>query len=149
MTNLLKELMPEIFEHEGVWEGVYQTIDLNGQMIDQHASRVECSFPDEGDIVYIQNNQFTWDDGRTYNVEFGGVLVDNRIYWDTETFSGFGWQACAGMFLLELDRKDTPGASFSEVIVMGDTKKDRARTWHWFKDGKCYQRTLCNEYLAS
>lgn len=149
MSNPLKELMPAIFDHEGVWDGVYQYIDLEGQLLDQHLSRVECVFPDEGDVVYIQKNQFTWEDGRTHQVEFGGVLIENRIYWDTETFSGFGWQASPGIFLLELDRKDVQGASFSEAIVMGNTRKDRARTWHWFKDGKCYQRTLCNERLVS
>lgn len=145
MNNPLKSLMPEILEHEGVWEGQYQVIDRGGKLLDQHASRVECIFPDHGDVVYIQKNRFTWDDGRCHEVEFGGILVDERIYWDTPTFRGFGWQASPDIFLLELQRKDVPGASFTETIVMGATKMNRARTWHWFKDGECYQRTLCNE----
>ena len=101
-----------------------------------------------GDEVYVQKNQFTWDDGRTHKAEFVGTLVGDKIFWDTETFKGFGWQASPAIFLLELDRKDVPGASFSEVIIMGDTKRSRARTWHWFREGHCYQRTLCNELLA-
>ena len=148
MVSPLAKLMPPILEHAGVWEGVYQHLDINGNIIDQHASRVECVFPTDGDVVYIQRNHFTWPDGREYNVEFGGVLVNDRIYWDTETFSGYGWQISPNMFVLELDRKDEPGASFFEAIVMGQNKRDRARTWHWFKDGKCYQRTLCNETLV-
>jgi hypothetical protein len=147
MTNPLEQLMPEILAHQGVWEGEYQHIDMNGTVIDRHASRVECVFPNHGDVVYIQRNHFSWSDGRKHQLEFGGVIVNDRIWWDTETFSGFGWQAAANIFLLELNRKDIPGASFSEAIIMGPSKRDRARTWHWFKDGKCFKRTLCNEHL--
>jgi len=140
--------MPSIYEHEGVWEGEYQHIDMQGNIVDRHASRVECVFPETGNEVYVQRNYFKWDDGREYQAEFSGVIVNNRIWWDTETFSGFGWVAAPNIFLLELDRKDLEGATFSEAIVMGASKRDRARTWHWFKNGKCYQRTLCNEKLA-
>ena len=148
MPNPLKQIMPAIYHHQGVWEGVYQVVDMDGRLIDQHDSRVECIFPEQGEVVYIQKNRFEWEDGRIYEAEFGGVLSGQRIYWDTPTFSGYGWQASPGIFLLELDRKDIPGASFSEAIVMGDSLKHRARTWHWFKDGMCYQRTLCNERLV-
>lgn len=146
--NPLKEIMPSILLHEGVWEGEYQHIDIDGNIIDRHASRVECVFPEFGDEVYIQKNHFTWADGREHEVEFGGVLEGERIFWDTPTFSGYGWVASPNIFLLELDRKDVKGASFSEAIVLGSNGRDRARTWHWFKDGKCYQRTLCNERLV-
>lgn len=148
MTNPLRTLMPSIFQHQGVWEGEYQHIDMAGNILDRHASRVECVFPETGDEVYIQRNHFTWPDGRDYKVEFAGILVDDRIWWDTPTFSGFGWEAAPNIFLLELDRKDFPGATFSEAIVMGQSKRDRARTWHWFENGKCFKRTLCNESLA-
>ena len=149
MANPLKQLMPMILEHEGVWEGEYQHIDKLGNIIDQHKSRVECVFPSDGPVVYLQKNQFTWQDGRVHTAEFGGVMHDSKIYWDTETFKGYGWAVSDRVFLLELERKDTPGASFTECIIMGSSKKKRARTWHWFKDGECYQRTLCNEYLLS
>lgn len=148
MANPLIKLMPTIHEHAGLWEGEYQVVDLQGKVIDQHKSRVECVFPEQGEVVYIQRNHFIWDDGREYKVEFGGVLIEDRIFWDTDTFTGFGWQAAPNIFLLELDRKDVEGASFSEAIVMGKSKRDRARTWHWFQQGKCYQRTLCNEWLV-
>ena len=48
--------------------------------------------------------------------------------------------------MLRLERKDVPGASFTEVIVLGGDGKSRARTWHWFIDGELYQRTLCDEW---
>lgn len=139
--------MPYIFAHEGIWEGVYKHVDVQGNNIDQHKSRVECIFPDEGNVVYIQKNRFEWDDGRVETNEFSGILICDRIYWDTNTFKGFGWQANKHIFLLELDRKDELDAKFYEIIVMDKGSKTRARTWHWFKDGNCYKRTLCDEWL--
>lgn len=151
--NPLKKLMPPILHHSGVWQGEYQHLDIQGNIIDQHASQVECVFPDTvsdpNDPVYIQRNEFTWEDGRKHKIEFSGVMKGDRIWWDTETFSGYGWQASPAIFLLELERKDVVGASFLEAIVMGSSLTNRARTWHWFKGGTCYQRTLCNENLVS
>jgi len=147
MSYSLKKWMPEVLEHEGIWEGEYQHVDMLGNVIDRHASRIECIFPTQGDVVYIQRNSFKWPDGREFKTEFSGTLDDGRIWWDTDTFSGYGWQASPNTFLLQLDRKDIVGASFTEVIVMGESKRDRARTWHWFQDGACFKRTLCNERL--
>lgn len=146
MSNPLARLMPEVLEHRGVWVGHYRHLDTQGNTLDLHQSRVECVFPAEGEVVYVQRNQFSWDDGREYQVEFGGVIQHEKIYWDTDTFKGYGWVASPNVFLLELERKDEPGAWFYESIVMGADKKHRARTWHWFRDGQCYKRTLCDEH---
>lgn len=135
---------PQMLRHEGIWEGTYQHIDLDGKLLDVHKSRVECIFPKSGEIAYIQKNKFEWEDGRTYQVEFGGVIKNDKIFWDTETFVGNGWES-ETCVLLELDRKDDPGASFTEIIILANDGKSRARTWHWFKNGKCFKRTLCNE----
>jgi len=148
MMSPLHKLMPDVLEHRGIWEGTYRHIDIAGNTLDVHNSRVECVFPQEGPVVYIQRNQFEWEDGRTFNVAFDGILKNDRIYWDTETFTGYGWVASPNIFLLELARKDEPDAWFYESIVMGADKKHRARTWHWFKNNQCYKRTLCDEHLV-
>ena len=64
----------------------------------------------------------SWDGGREYNAEFDAVLKDGRIYRDTATFRGHGRVAGASMFLLELEGKDEPGATFYETIVMAPGK---------------------------
>ncbi|CAM3812868.1 hypothetical protein [Rheinheimera salexigens] len=148
MKNPLQQLMPEILQHKGVWRGTYRHIDIEGNIIDEHNSQVECIFPESGPVVYTQRNKFSWPCGRIYEVEFDGVIREQKIFWDTPTFSGFGWQASPHIFLLELERKDEPGAWFYESIVMGDSGTNRARTWHWFKNGKCFKRTLCDENLV-
>lgn len=137
--------MPALLAHEGVWVGTYRTIDLDGRTIDRHASRVECLFPESGAHHYVQRNRFIWPDGKTSGVEFGGVLRDDRLFWDTETFSGYAWCTRGGVVLLTLDRKDVPNTSFTEVIVIGAEGNNRVRTWHWFRDGVPFRRTLCDE----
>jgi hypothetical protein len=32
-----------------------------------------------------------------------------------------------------------------EMINLDPTGNHRTRTWHWLKDGACFQRTLINE----
>jgi len=138
--------MPHIFDHEKIWEGVYSHIDIGGNIIDRHKSRVECIFPDEGDVVYIQKNRFEWEDGKFTTIEFPGILKGGQISWDTEWFRAYGWQASEHIFLLELNRKDDIGTTFYEIIAINNDKTSRARTWHWFIDEVCVKRTLCDEY---
>ncbi len=142
-----RKAMPSMLRHEGIWEGVYTHVDEKATIIDQHRARVVCEFPTDGPFVYIQHNHFIWGDGREHKVQLPGVFRDGRLWWDTETFHGSAWETSDGLVLLNLDRKDEPGASFFEMIALGDTGKHRARTWHWFKDGKLFKRTLCDETL--
>ena len=87
-----------------------------------------------------------WDDGRDYRATLPGVLQGDRLYWDLPTFAGTAWETHDGILLLNLSRKDEPGANFFEMITLGATGQHRARTWQWFKDGRLYKRTLCDEW---
>lgn len=146
---ILDGIMPAMLAHEGVWNGTYRHIDLAGETVDLHQARVECIFPNNGPWAYIQKNLFTWDDGRERRVTLHGELRDAKLWFDHETFSGTSWETDKGLVLLDLDRKDDPGANFYEIICMGASGMDRARTWHWFKDGKLFKRTLCDERRTS
>ena len=141
----LKALMPAIFVHEGTWTGHYRHLSESGELLDEHDSRVECTLPDETDIIFRQTNRFTWADGRTLDYGFEGSLHNDRLWFDTATFVGGGWQTGDGIITLILDRKDLPGHKFIEVIVMGDNQNHRVRTWYYFENGICYKRTLCTE----
>ncbi len=141
--------MPALLAHEGVWQGSYRTVNLDGETTDLHDSRVECVFPDDGPFHYEQRNRFEWPDGRVHEAAFGGVLKDRSIHWDTDSFSGRGWTSGDRIVLLKLDRKDEPDVTFTEIIVLGEDGVNRGRTWHWFRDGVLFQRTLCNEYRVT
>ena len=138
--------MPTMREHEGVWEGVYTHIDQSATIIDRHKVRIVCEFPHDGDYAYIQHNHFIWDDGRESKTQLAGVFRDGRLWWDNKAFHGSAWQTLDNVILLNLERKDEPGARFFEMITIGETKEYRSRTWQWFKDGRLYKRTLCDEW---
>jgi hypothetical protein len=51
--------------------------------------------------------------------------------------------------VLTWQRHDTPDAYLYELIVINQTNDQRSRTWHWFRDGVIYQRTLIEESKIS
>lgn len=140
------DLFPATRAHEGIWEGTYTHINAAAEIEDQHTTRVVCEFPDDdGEVFYRQRIRFEWPDGRTRDDMFEGVPKDGKLWYDTPTFSGVSWETQEGLVLLNLNRKDEPGAYFVEIIAMGEGGQHRARTWHWFREGQLYRRTLCNE----
>ena len=130
--------------HLGIWEGTYRHIDLKAQQEELIRSRVICEFPD-GEVFYRQRIHLTHEDGSVTEAGFDGYDRGDHLWFDTPTFIGKSWETEDGVVLLNLQRKDEPGAHFVEVIIMGEGSQNRARTWHWFKDGQLYRRTLCDE----
>ena len=57
--NPLRDHMPALVRHAGLWEGTYRTVDSAGVEIDRHASRIEVSFPDDGPHAYVRKNRIT------------------------------------------------------------------------------------------
>lgn len=141
----LRAVMPAMFQHEGWWDGWYCHFDLEGNLIDEHRVKTQCDFPDEGDFYYRQHNWLSWADGRTAEYQTGATMADDRLIWDGENFSGYGWQTANNLIMLRLDRRDVPNAYYSEMIEIAPDGQSRARTWQWFKDGKPWKRTLCDE----
>lgn len=136
---------PAMRAHEGVWEGTYRHLAADGSLEDEHAARVVCEFPRDGEVFYRQTIRFLWAGGRSREAVFGGVIRGDAVWFDTPTFHGRSWETHDGLVLLNLARKDEPGANFFEIICMGEGGRSRARTWHWFRDGALYRRTLCDE----
>jgi hypothetical protein len=145
MRPELHRAMPSLAAHAGTWRGLYRHVDADGALLDLHEAEVRCEFPLDGPFAYVQRNRFVWADGREHLAELPGVFRDGRLWWDLPTFQGSSWEAGDGILLLNLVRKDDPGASFHEIISLGATGRRRARTWHWFKDGRLFKRTLCDE----
>ncbi|NRA28616.1 MAG: hypothetical protein HRU11_00010 [Parvularculaceae bacterium] len=145
MPHYPPDLFPATRAHEGVWQGTYTHLNAAAEIEDQHASTVFCEFPDDdGKVFYRQRIHFSWQDGRDRHDVFEGIPKDGALWYDTPTFHGKSWEAGDGVILLNLQRKDEPGAHFFEIIAMG-TNGHRARTWHWFREGQLYRRTLCDE----
>jgi hypothetical protein len=144
--NPLRTAMPAIVAHEGEWEGTYRHIDADGTLLDEHRTLTSCLFPEEGDHHYIQHSRLIWANGRQEEYRFGGRLRDGLLRWETERFHGHGWETHDGVLMLRLERHDVPGAYYIEMINLAPDGRTRARTWQWFRDGKPWKRTLCDEW---
>ena len=145
MVNIRQE-MPVLARHEGEWQGTYTLVDLNGQILDHHNSYLSCHFPEETPDSYYQINRYTWTDGKKEEYRFPGVCRDKKVWFDTERLDGYAWEVDDASIVLWITYKGIPDPMYIyEMIQISPCNNHRARTWHWFKDDKIYQRTLIQE----
>ena len=151
-TNPLKAEMPTLARHEGVWEGVYRHYDADGNLVDEHASRLVCRFPEDGH-PYHQTNYYTWKDGRTETRDFPATVEDGRLRWDNEFIQGWAADVALDGFgrttMLNWTRTGEPDLYLYEMIQISDDGQSRARVWQWFKKDRLISRTLVDEKKIS
>jgi hypothetical protein len=135
----------------GVWEGWYRFYDAaTGRLTDQHRSRLLCRIiEEEGKPPYHQTNQYFWEDGRTDIREFPADYRDGRIWFDNDLITGWAAPMKPDDFnrttVLNWTRIGEPDLFLYEMIQHSDNGINRARTWQWFREGVCFQRTLIDE----
>ncbi|MGC1218203.1 MAG: DUF3598 family protein [Phormidesmis sp.] len=157
MSDIRAE-MPVLVRHEGQWAGTYTTVDNEGKVLDRHQSLITCRFPAGADYPYYQTNRYTWPgadgakDGakdvtekKVEEYQFPGLYRDKSLWFDTERIEGRAWEADSCIVILKFAYKDIPDAYVYEMIHISDCNNHRGRTWHWFKQGEIYQRTLIKE----
>lgn len=146
----LREAMPLLARHEGVWDGWYRHYDAQGNKIDEHKSRLLCRIRD--DREYHQTNLYRWSDGKTDTRDFPAKIRDDRLWFDTDIA---GWAATVELdedertMMLHWTRKGEPDLYLYEMIQISDDGVARARVWHWFKNDRLLQRTLVDERRVS
>lgn len=142
----IKDEMPLLARHAGRWKGTYTLVDTDGNVLDRHASLLTCSFPEEGEHEYFQTNHYTWDDGREELLRFPATYRDGHIYFDTERINGHAWEVDEHCIVLTWRYVQAEGnQTLYELIHLDDSGTHRTRTWHWLRDGVCFQRTLIEE----
>lgn len=146
----LRQAMPLLARHEGVWDGWYRHYDAQGNKIDEHKSRLICRIRD--DREYHQTNLYRWSDGTTDTRDFPAEICDDRLWFDTDIA---GWAATVELdedertMMLHWTRKGEPELYLYEMIQISDDGVARARVWHWFKNDRLLQRTLVDERRVS
>ena len=146
----LREKMPLLARHEGVWDGVYRYFDKDGKKIDEHKSRVLCRMIGADD--YHQTNYYFWADGRKDNRDFPAIVKQDRLVFYTEIT---GWAAEVPLdensrtIMLHWTRNNEPGLYLYEMIQISDCGQYRARVWQWFREGQLLKRTLVDEQRVS
>lgn len=149
----LRETFPLLARHEGIWEGWYRHIDVNGVQIDAHRSRLVCRIPDDAPNVYHQTNHYTWDDGTKEIRDFKGEAEADRLVFDNDIIQG--WAAEEPLddkrrtMMLCWVRCGEPGIYLYEMIQLSDCGNFRTRVWQWLADGKTVKRTLIDEEKVS
>ena len=148
----IREDMPLLARHEGVWDGSYTYYNAAGVQVDQHRSRLLCRFVD-GDLPYHQTNHYTWPDGRSEVREFPAAYRDKRVWWDNELIKGSAWEVGqddkARTVMLTWERTGDPELYLYEMIQLSDDGLSRCRTWHWIRSGTLETRTAIQERLVS
>ena len=141
----IRDEMPLLARHEGEWKGTYIHIDAEGHILDQHASHLSCEFPQDGPYPYFQTNRYTWADGRSEEIKFPATYHDGKLWFDTERIKGYAWEVDDKTILLTWVYTTEPENYLYEMIQLSPCGNHRARTWHWFKDGQLFKRTLIKE----
>ena len=143
--STIRDEMPVLVRHEGVWAGTYTVIDNDGKIIDKHKCQITCEFPENGPAPYFQTNRYEWSEDKIEEYQFPGIYRDKKLWFDTERIEGHAWEADDSIIILYFSYKGIPNAFIYEMIHLSSCNNHRARTWHWFKDGEIYQRTLIKE----
>jgi hypothetical protein len=149
----IREDMPLLARHEGVWDGTYTYFNAANVKTDEHRSRLFCRILDDGPHPYHQTNYYSWADGRTDIREFPAEYRDKRVWWDNELI--VGWAAEVGLdqnnrtMMLYWQRTGDPSLYLYEMIQLADNGTDRCRTWHWIRNGLLETRTAIQETLVT
>jgi hypothetical protein len=141
----IQEEMSVLARHEGDWIGTYILVDLKGNILDQYQSHLTCEFPENSPYPYYQTNRYTWSDGKKEEYKFPGTYRDKALWFDTERVDGKAWEVDDSTVMLRFSYKGVADMSLYEMIQISPCNNYRARTWHWFKNNKLYQRTLIQE----
>ncbi len=149
----IREHMPLLARHEGVWDGTYTYYNVKGEKVDEHSSRLFCRFPDDGAFPYHQTNHYTWADGKTEVRDFPAEYRDKRVWWNNDLI--IGWAAEVGLddknrtVMLYWQRTGDPSLYLYEMIQIADDGQTRCRTWHWIRNGQLETRTAIQERLVT
>jgi hypothetical protein len=137
--------MPVLARHQGDWVGTYTVVDAEGKILDKHESHLTCLFPEDGSSPYYQTNRYKWGDGKVEEYEFPGMYQDKKLLFDTERINGEAWEIDESTVILKFTYKEKPEIYVYEMINISPDNNYRSRTWHWFNNGKLFQRTLIQE----
>jgi hypothetical protein len=149
----IREDMPLLARHEGVWDGTYTYFNAKDEEVDRHSSRLFCRIPDDGEYPYHQTNYYTWADGRTDIRDFPATYRDGRIWWDNELIVGWAsavpLDALGRTMMLYWQRTGDPSLYLYEMIQIADDGQSRCRTWHWIRNGMLETRTAIQETFVT
>jgi hypothetical protein len=153
--GVIARTMPIVAAQAGVWEGEYVHLDADHNVIDRHRSRLVCRLFDgeEGAARLVQTNIYDWADGTREIRYFEGIYRGDRIWIDNVNIHG--WTAAVSLdetgrtIMVGWVRADEPDFRYYEMITVAEDGDAKNRTWHWYSQGRLFQRTVINETRVS
>ena len=149
--GVISDVMPLIADQAGVWDGEYVHLDASHNIIDRHKSRLVCRLH-EDDAVHAklaQTNIYTWADGTQEIRYFETLFKGDRLWVDNDLIQGWvgpdNLDLTKRTILVGWVSKLDAGLSFYEFITVAKDGNAKNRTWHWYRDGQLFQRTIINE----
>ncbi|MEL7297961.1 MAG: DUF3598 domain-containing protein [Pseudomonadota bacterium] len=144
-----------VADQAGVWEGEYVHLDADHREIDRHQSRLVCRLYDgeDGDARLSQTNIYTWPDGQRETRFFEATFREDRLWIENDLMSGWtgaiDFDETKRTIMVGWTRKSEPDFRYYEMITVAEDGDSKNRTWHWYRNGRLFQRTLINESRIS
>ena len=153
--GIIANTMPLVAAQAGVWDGEYVHFDAEHREVDRHRSRLVCRLFDgeDGEARLAQTNIYEWGDGTKEIRYFDGAFRGDRVWIDNVNIEC--WSAEVALdethrtILVGWVRAGEPDFRFYELITVAEGGDAKNRTWHWYRKGRLFQRTLINEVRVS
>lgn len=153
--GIIAKTMPLVASQAGVWEGEYVHLNQDHEVIDRHRSRLVCRLFDgpDGEARLAQTNIYDWADGTREIRYFDGVFRGDRVWIDNVNING--WTAAISLdetertIMVGWTRAGEPDFRYYEMITVAEDGNAKNRTWHWYRKGRLFQRTIINEARIS
>lgn len=154
-VGVIAARMPLVASQAGVWEGEYVHLDAEHNVIDRHRSRLVCRLfdGDDGKARLAQSNIYDWPDATREIRYFDGVFREDRVWFDNENI--LGWTGAITLddtnrtIMVGWVRAGEPDFRYYEMITVAEDGNAKNRTWHWYRKGRLFQRTIINEVRVS
>ena len=154
-TQQVRDRLPVLARHEGVWDGTFMRLDANNSVAAQFKSRIIKRFlPDEfWPQIYHQTNIYDLPDGTHQVIDTKGAYRDGKIHFGSARVQGWQLDDTTDPFnrsvLLYMVYTSDPNQYVYEMINISDDGQHRTRITQFLKDGRNMRRTLIDEELVS
>jgi hypothetical protein len=129
----------------GVWEGVYNLLDIDGKLLDRHKSRLEVY--GEG-TRRGSRNIYDWDDGRREVYTFWGEYLGNGVTeLESERIKG-EFTEIGDVIVLTWFYKFAPDNPMTEIIRLINDRQ-RIRCWQFMENGKLSKIMAIEEFKVA
>jgi hypothetical protein len=145
----LREALPVLARHEGVWRGVFRRYGADGALMESFASEITTLFPAGAAVDYQQTNRYVRPGQADLVIQSEGVFDGERLRFENARVRGWAMddptdlnRRSVSLFLLYAD-----GSTYvHETIQISDDGARRYRATQYFSaDGALQRRTMIDE----